>query len=241
MAVNQISFLSIGELLDQSAVFLECLKVALPVLGDDLGDREAVLGIGDRRCQVFADWELAETLVQREPGINRAGHRYRERSHEWNLIRRFHARLLVGGRDLGLHLRKIAALRRPAGTVVTVELVRLGIVDDDETVAADAIEHRLHQTENRVGRDRGIHRAAAFLKYFDGGERGQRLFGGGHAVLGEYRRACGPRCAGVTVATADTGVGIGHTGHAYDNSIAVQAGQYLKPIYHGKICMETFD
>ena len=77
-----------------------------------------------------------------------------------------------------------------------------GVPNDCEKIAANAIEDRLHDAEDRVGGDGRVHRAAALLQNFNRRGRGQRLFRGRHAVLRDHRRACGPRLSRITVAPA---------------------------------------
>src|SRR6185312_361703 len=135
----------------------------------------------------------------------RAGHGDRQRTDRGNVRFVWQSCFLVGGFHFRLHLLQVAAFCRRTGTVVAIELVRLRIPHDRERVAADAVQHRLCQSEHRVRGDRRVHRAAALLQDFDGGERGQRLFGRRHAVLRQHRRARGPGRSRVAVAAAHVG------------------------------------
>ena len=98
--------------------------------------------------------------------------------------------------ELGLHLVVAQAERRTAAAVDSVELVLLRAVNDGEEIATDAVRNRLHQTERRVGRDRGIDRAAAAFQNVEPDLRGQRHAGANHAVPRQHFRAGGESLPG---------------------------------------------
>jgi hypothetical protein len=77
------------------------------------------------------------------------------------------------------------AERGAAGGVEAVKFFVGGAPDDREEVAADAVAGGFHEAERGVGRDGRIHGRAAGFQHVEGDLRGQRVRGGGHAVLGD--------------------------------------------------------
>ena len=87
------------------------------------------------------------------------------------------------GEALRLQQRRRQAGRRPAAGVEPVQRVRSRFVDDREQIAADAVDLRLDEAHDRVGRDGGVDRVAAALEDLHAGLRRQRLAGGDDAEL----------------------------------------------------------
>jgi hypothetical protein len=81
-----------------------------------------------------------------------------------------------------------------------MKMLRLGIPDDGEEIAAHAAGDRLHQPQRRIGGNRRIDRRAAFLQNIDRDLGGERLHRGRHAMLGDHRRARRERRADIAVA-----------------------------------------
>ena len=67
--------------------------------------------------------------------------------------------------------------RRPAAGIEAMKRAGLGLVDEGEQVAADAVARGLHQAHHRVGRDGGVDGVAAALEHLHAGARGQHLAG----------------------------------------------------------------
>ena len=77
-AVRRIGFEGVGGFADLRAALLEDRHVVADVIGNHVRHGHAVLGIVDRRLQHFRPRQFAVALVQRPPGIERAGRRYRD-------------------------------------------------------------------------------------------------------------------------------------------------------------------
>ena len=85
-------------------------------------------------------------------------------------------------RELALHLLVAQPERRTAAAVEAVKFVVLRAVNDREKIAADAVRNRFHQAERRVGRDRGIDRAAAAFQNIEPNLRRRRHARANHPV-----------------------------------------------------------
>src|SRR5262249_11052034 len=57
-----------------------------PVTGDDLADRETILGVADGWFKDFVEGQCAESLAERLPAVHAAGNRPAERSSRRNLL-----------------------------------------------------------------------------------------------------------------------------------------------------------
>ena len=156
-----------------------------PLPLDDLAHREAAAGVGDGRRQRVGELQRPEPLQQLVPAIDRARHRPRQGS----LAR--HPRVTLPDQRLAVDL-----VRRAAGRVQPVELLGLGVPEDGEQVAADAVHVRLDQPEDGVDRHRGVYRVAAGLEDVDAHLRRQRLAGRHHAVRGDDLGAAAVRAPG---------------------------------------------
>ncbi len=173
------------ELLGEARVLGQSRHRAVPVVGDHLGDRVAFAGVADGGREVVGHRLAAETVMQGEPAIHRAGYRDRQRT---------------GGRNLlqapALELGQGQRLRRATRAVVPIQLPAFGVPYDREQITADAVAGGFHQTESGIGRDRGIHRRTTGLHHVQGDLGGQGLGGGGHRVRGDHLRAGGEGVAG---------------------------------------------
>ena len=159
---------------------LQLLELVLPVEGDAGSDDIALLRGLDRGLQQFVEAELAVIAQQRCPGVDRAGNGDRVRRgqrHRMDLA----LQVPFGGRR---H-------RRAAGTVIGDNFAFALRLHQRKTIAADAGRLRLDHREQRRGRDRGVHRRAAFAHHLDRRQRRLRVRGRHHRVLGVDRRPAG--------------------------------------------------
>ena len=67
-----------------------------------------------------------------------------------------------------------------------MQLACMGLVIDDEQVAANAIPGWLHQADGGIGRDRGVHCISTTFQLRRAGPSRQRLAGGNNAIVGRY-------------------------------------------------------
>ena len=67
-----------------------------------------------------------------------------------------------------------------------VEFLCFGIPDDGEDIPADPATGRLHQAEDRIGRDGRVHGAPSLPEDIQGSLGGQGLAGCGHPVSGQH-------------------------------------------------------
>ena len=148
-----------------------------PLLGDDLGHREPLFGVGDRRCEEFAERPGAEARREFVPAVERPGDGYDERPAPRHPVEAPGAHRLRGGLRAG-----------PPGGVQAVEGPGLRLPVEREQVAADPAHHRLHHIQHRGGGEGGVHRVPAVAQDQQSGGGGQRLAGGDHPVPGEHRR-----------------------------------------------------
>ncbi len=152
---------------------LEDGHVAVPVIGDGLGEGETLLRVMNGGGKDVGHRHFAKTLVQGEPAIHRARHGDRHGAERRN------------GAVFADNLHDLVIAqphRRAAGAVQAIDLARLGVIDDDEDVPAYAVARGLHQSQSRVGGDGGVHRIAASFEHVQRDLCGQRVRGGGHAV-----------------------------------------------------------
>ena len=118
--------------------------------------------------------QLAEARVELGPAIDAARDADRERADLGDAVEL-----------LPLEFFEREGVRAAAAGVEAVEPLGFGVPDDGEEVAAEAAAGGFRHGEHGVGRDGGVDGVAARLERFDGGERGERLAGGGHAVLSD--------------------------------------------------------
>jgi hypothetical protein len=136
--------------------------------------------------------QLAKTVVQGEPAVDRARGRDRQRTIRRNLRV---AVLLEPG--------EAQAFRRAARSVVAVKLPGFRIPHDRKQVATHAVAGRLHQAQRRVCRNRRVDCGPAALEDVESDLGGQRLRSRDHAVLGEYFRARRERATGNAIRSED--------------------------------------
>lgn len=145
--------------------------IALPVVGNEFGDRKPVTRITDGRCQQVFHRQPAETPVQFKPAVHTARHG----DGQWSV-----------GRDARQvpppELIKGQAFGRPPAGVESVQALCFGVPDQRKQVAADATAGWFNHAEHGIGGNGGIHGRAAPFENFDGHLRRQRLTGAGHAV-----------------------------------------------------------
>ncbi len=166
--------------LQEARVLAQHRHAAVPVVGDELGDREALLGVLDGRRQHLRHGQPAELPVQLEPAVHAAGHA--------------HGQGALGGDVLEAELLEVVegeGLRRAPAAVEAVELLRLRVPHDGEEVAPHAASRGLHEAQGRVRRDGGVHGGAALLEDVQGDLGDQGLARAGHAVLGRHLGARG--------------------------------------------------
>ena len=156
----------------------EIVGAVAPIFAEQLADREPRLGMRDRRSEHIGKALGTEAAQQRIPAGDRARH---SRGMD---ARVRHVAGAVGDEECGGE-----RLRRPAGGVEAVDLLRLGVIDDGEQVAADAAHHRRHQTHGGVGRDRGVDRIAAALQHGGTGARRDRMLRRDDPVLRDHHGA----------------------------------------------------
>jgi len=71
----------------------------------------------------------------------------------------------------------------------------LGVPDDGEEVAAEAVARGLHETEGGVGGDGGVDGGAAGFENIEADLGRERVAGGDHAVRGDHLGAGGAGAA----------------------------------------------
>ena len=91
-------------------------------------------------------------------------------------------------------------MRRAAGRVERVELLRLGVPDDREQIATDAVHRRLDDGEDAGGGDCSVDGVAAVLQDLEARSRRQRLARRDHAVARDGNRSRAAWIASRTVA-----------------------------------------
>ncbi|MNV47859.1 hypothetical protein D3C71_1397390 [compost metagenome] len=74
------------ELFLETRILRQLRHRAIPVIGNHFGNGMTVARVADGRGQVVGHRLAAEALVQREPAINRARHRYRQRAGRGDLL-----------------------------------------------------------------------------------------------------------------------------------------------------------
>ena len=121
-----------------------------PAAGDSarhpIADGKAVGGHLDRGCQRLGERQAAPAVQQRVPGIHRAGDRRRkQRIIHWDLS----ALVLLVPVDGGKLGGRAFGIERD-------DLLRLGFVDQDDRVTADAVRGRCDECQNRLSGDRGV-------------------------------------------------------------------------------------
>ena len=114
-----------------------------------------------------AQRQAAEFLAQRMPPGDHPGHGHGERAAR----RQFGE---AGGRASN---SRVSARGAQPLALRPWSVPRLGVVDQREQVAADAVAGRLHQPDGGVGRDGRVDGVAAALEHLHAGARGQRLAG----------------------------------------------------------------
>ena len=130
-----------------------------PAEGDDFGDGKAFAGVADGGGEHVRQRQLAEPAVQLGPAVDAAGHADRERAERRNVLRACACAIL---RQL-CERRDAAA----AAGVEAVELLRLGVPDDGEQVAAEAAAGGLGDAEDGVGGDGGVDGVAAGFEHVE--------------------------------------------------------------------------
>ena len=150
-----------------------------PGRGDQLADGETLLGIRDRRREQLRERPGAEPGAQRVPPADASGHRPRQRP-------------LVGdlGEPLGLEEFERRCERGASAGIQAVQGLGLGVPDDGEQVAADAVGGRLDQAEDGIRGDRGVDGVAPVLQDADRRGGRQRLARRGHPVPRHDGRPC---------------------------------------------------
>ena len=153
-----------------------------PPAGDHLRHREALLRVVNRRGQQLGERLGAEPLAHRIPPGHHTGHGHRVDPALRHLLD------ALGGEEL-----RGQPGRRPAAGVQAVHDAGLGLVVEDEEIAAEPVAGRLHQADGRVGGDSGIDGVAAPLEDLHAGAGGQRLAGGDDAERGGHDRSAHDR------------------------------------------------
>ncbi len=158
---------------------------------DDLGHREALLGVPDRRREDLLHRKLPEFPVQLEPPVDAAGHGLRQ-----------HPRVGHRSEAAGANLVDREETGRPAARVDPVEPLRFRVPDDGEEIAADPARDGLHEPERGVHGDRRVDGVPARLEYVDADLHRERLRRADHAVIGGHLGARGEHLSGRPVETA---------------------------------------
>ena len=151
----------------------------IPPASDHFRNGKALAGMADRGLEDFFKWQLTEASVEFGPTIDTTRHRNGERTFRGDEFQ-----------IAALEFFRRQAERTAAAGVEAVKFFRVGVPNDGEEIAARTAAHRLGDGEHRVRSDRGIDGVAARLQDFEGGHRGERLAGGGHAVAADGGRAC---------------------------------------------------
>ncbi len=161
------------ERLGEAGMNLELGRLRRPLPGDGRGDEKALASIADRRLEQALEGQLAEFLMELDPGRNTARHAHRvPAAHRHPAL-------------LGEVFRRPGRGRAPRG----VQAVQLFSVPDDRVgVRADAVRDRLYERQrDGRGEDR-IHRGAARGEHLQPRLRRERLRGG-HDIAREHRLA----------------------------------------------------
>ena len=148
-----------------------------PIEGDAGRHPEPLVGDADRRLQKFAERLRAMVGIEPAPGVDAA--RHRDGMGRGGGGRRG----ALFGEPLGLR-----GSRRPARAVQSHRQATTRRIKG-EAVAAEPRHGGLDDALHRHGRDGGIHGVAAGFQRLDGGQRGERVGGGRHAVGADGERA----------------------------------------------------
>jgi len=133
-------------------VAAQFLNILCPVPRDTRRNRKAFAGIADRPFEQILERPRSMGLQKRFPCPNGTGHSDRMRRRVGDLFNAEFSQPLRG-RSPRCRAGSVEACQAP---------VRLG--DNCKTVTADACHVRLDHTLHGYGRNRGVHRVAAFLQ-----------------------------------------------------------------------------
>ena len=125
-------------------------------------DRKAALAQINGRSENIAKTPLAESLVRQQPAVDEARNRDAEHALHGN----------AATLEIALPCRRC---RRQTGGIDPEHLLRLGIVDHDETIPPDTGHRQLDDTEGSRRRYGGVDGIAACLHDLNAGLRRQRI------------------------------------------------------------------
>ena len=162
----------------ETGIAAQPLDLVVPLARDARAHHEAVAGIADRSFEQRLERQLAEFLVQRDPGGDRAGNGHRVPAR--------HRHAVAAGETL-----RRPPGRRAAGSVEAVQLI--AVPDDREGIAADSVHGRLDDRQRDRRGDGRIDRIAAARQHREARLSGQRLRRC-HDIGGKHRHAV--RCIG---------------------------------------------
>ena len=169
LAPGEIQGTSVIEFLNRPGALFKTRQVGGETRRYDRRQWESGFGVIRGRLQNLCHIELAPTAVQGEPTIYRTGHRDRQGAVGGN------AGIALGQPTLRPQLFnpriecvKILPRGTAPRTVVTVQSFLLGVPDDGEQIAANAVAGGLHETQGSVGRNGRIHRATPSLENVQG-------------------------------------------------------------------------
>jgi hypothetical protein len=165
-----------------------CLT-ALPRCGDNFSDGEALASVFNGRLHQSFEGKFSKTDVKLEPAINAA--------------RNGDGQDAEGGDAFELSFFEFIeseAGRRSAARIETMETLGFTIPNNCEKVSTDTAAGGFGECQHGVRGDRCINSRATFPEDIKGGDGGERLAGGSHAVSGDDFRASGKGLAGRSIA-----------------------------------------
>ena len=147
-------------------------------LRDDVGERESLARVVDRRLEQRRQRARAEAIEQHAPAARHAGHGHRAGAHSRHR-----------GEAASPELVERGARARPARAAQEVHALRGRLAVEAEDVAAHAAEVGLGDREHGVGGDGGVHHVAARLQHVHARQRGEGVARGHHAAVAHGRLA----------------------------------------------------
>ncbi len=162
---------------EAAGIALQQGRVFAPVAGDARSDRDALLGVADRRGEAGGEAETAPVGGEPGEGVDGAG--------DGDRGGRARVDPVAGGpQRIGVERG-----RRAPRAVEAEDAFLAGRLEQHEAVAADAAHRGLREAEQHRRRDRGVDGVAAVLQQPDGDLGRERVRGGGEAVAGIDQRS----------------------------------------------------
>ncbi len=177
------------ESLPKTRLIPEYRHAPLPIVGNQLAHRKARLRRLDGRGEDLLHGELAKPPVQCKPAVDAPGNRDGQRTFGGNEFR------LLTPQDFAQLSQRKAPGRSPA-RIQPVELPGPGLPHHREQVPPDPAPGRFHQSQGRIGRNGGIHRAPARFQHVQRNLRRKWLAGGRHPSARDHLGSCREGFAG---------------------------------------------